>query len=61
MILTGENRSIRRKKCASTTLSTTDLAWNDQGSKPSLCGERPATDCLSDGTASKSNINVNYT
>jgi hypothetical protein len=35
------------KTCPSATLSTTNPTWTDLG----LCGERPATNCLSHGTA----------
>jgi hypothetical protein len=41
----------RRKPCPSATLSTTNLTWTDPGSNPGLCGERPATNRLSHGTA----------
>jgi hypothetical protein len=51
MKLTGENRSTRGKTCPSATLSTTTSTWLDPGSNPGLCGERPATNRLSHGTA----------
>jgi hypothetical protein len=51
MKMTGENRSTRRKTCPSATLSTTNLAWTDQGSNPGILGERPATNRLSHDTA----------
>jgi hypothetical protein len=51
MELTGENRSTRGKTCPSTTLSTTNLTWNDPGSNTSLRGDRPATNRLRHGTA----------
>jgi hypothetical protein len=46
-IMTRENRRTRRKTCPSTTLSTTNPTWIDQG----LGGKRPATNDLSNGTA----------
>jgi hypothetical protein len=52
MKLTWENRSTRGKTCPSATLSTTNPIWTDLGSKPVLRGDRPATNCLSRGTAS---------
>jgi hypothetical protein len=52
MKLTGENRSTRGKTCPSATLSTTVPTWTDPGSNLDLCGERPATNRLSHGTAS---------
>jgi hypothetical protein len=51
MKLTWENRSTRKKTCPSAILSTTNPIWTDQGSKPGLRGERPATNRLSHGTA----------
>jgi len=42
MTLTGENRSIWRETSGSYTLSTKIPTWNDEGSSPSLGGERPA-------------------
>jgi hypothetical protein len=50
MKLTGKPTT-RRKTCPSATLSTTNLTWTDPGSNPGLRGERPATNCLSHGTA----------
>jgi hypothetical protein len=50
MILTGETEELR-KTCPSATLSTTNPTWIDPGSNPGLCGERPATNRLSHGTA----------
>jgi hypothetical protein len=49
--VTGENQRTRRKACPSATLSTTNPTWIDLG----LCGERPAANDLSHGTA---NMNV---
>jgi hypothetical protein len=46
-----ENRRTRRKTCPSATLSTTNPTWTDLGVNPGLCGERPATNCLSHVTA----------
>jgi hypothetical protein len=51
MILTGDNRSVRRKTCPSATLSTTSLTWTELGSNLNLSGEKPATNRLSHGTA----------
>jgi hypothetical protein len=51
MILTGENRKTRRETCPSSTLSNTNLTWTDLGRKPGFCGEKPATNLLSYGTA----------
>jgi hypothetical protein len=45
-----EKPTTRRKTCTSATLSTTNLTWNDPGSNPGLCGERPVTNRLSHGT-----------
>jgi hypothetical protein len=50
MKLTAENRSTLGKTSA--TLSITNPTWTDTGSNPGLCGERPATNRLSHGTAS---------
>jgi hypothetical protein len=47
MILTGENRTTRRKTCPSATLSTTNPTWIDPGANPGLRGKRPATNHLS--------------
>jgi hypothetical protein len=52
MKLTGENRSTRGKAGPSATLSTTHPTWTKPGSNPDLRGERPATNRLSNGTAS---------
>jgi len=41
MILTGDNRSTRRKTCLSATLSATNLIWTGMKSYPSLRGDRP--------------------
>ena len=51
MKLKGQNRSTRGKTCPSATLSTIHSARTDPGSNPGLRGERPATNCLSHGTA----------
>ena len=42
---------IRRETCPHASLSTTNLAWTDLGSKMGLCGKRLATNCTSHGTA----------
>jgi hypothetical protein len=47
----GKTERTQRKTCPSAPLSTTDLTWIDFGTNPSLCGERPATNCLNHGTA----------
>jgi hypothetical protein len=51
MKLTGESRITRGKTCPSATLFTTNSTWTDPGSNPGLCGEMPATNRLSHGTA----------
>jgi hypothetical protein len=51
MILTEENRTTRKKTCLGATLSTTNPTWIDQGAKPGLRGQRPATKGLSHGSA----------
>jgi len=51
IIFIGDNRSSRRKACLSAALSTTVFAWSGLRSIPGLCGERPATNRLSHGTA----------
>jgi hypothetical protein len=53
MVLTGENRSTRRKTYPSAPLSTKNPKWTDPGSNPGLRGESPATNRLSHGTALK--------
>jgi hypothetical protein len=50
-MLTGENQRTQRKACPSATLSTTNPTRTDRGAKPVLCGEMPATNRLSHGTA----------
>jgi hypothetical protein len=47
----GKPKYSEKKTCLSATLSTTNTTWTDPGSKPGLCGERPATNRLSHGTA----------
>jgi hypothetical protein len=47
MILTGKNCKTIRKTCPSATLSIIYATWTDTD----LCGERPATNHLSYGTA----------
>jgi hypothetical protein len=51
MILTGDNRRIRRKTYPIATLPTTNPTWIDPGANPGLCGERPATNDLGHDTA----------
>jgi hypothetical protein len=41
MIVTGENRTTRRKTCRSATLSTTNPTYTELGSKPGHRAERP--------------------
>jgi hypothetical protein len=48
---TGENRRTLRKTCPSATLSTTNPIWTGPGANPGLRDEKPATNCLSHGTA----------
>jgi hypothetical protein len=50
-MVTGENRSIRRKTCPNATLSTTNSTWIGMELNPGLRGERPETNRLSHGTA----------
>jgi hypothetical protein len=59
--LIGENRSTRGKTCPSTTFSTTNPTWTDTESNPGLCGERPATNRLSHGTAYPRLLPVSFT
>jgi hypothetical protein len=49
--MTGENRRTRIKTCPSATLSTTNPTCIEPGANTGLCGERPATNDLSHGTA----------
>jgi hypothetical protein len=51
MIFIGENWRTRRKIHPSATLSTTNPTWTALGANPGLCGEKPATNRLSYGTA----------
>jgi hypothetical protein len=53
-ILTGENRTTRKKTCPSATLSTSNPTWIYPGANPGLRGERPATNNLIHGTACRS-------
>jgi hypothetical protein len=46
-----ENRRTRRKTCPSATFSTTNPTFTALGTNPVLCGEKPATNRLSYGTA----------
>jgi hypothetical protein len=41
----------RRRTCPSATFSTLNPTWTDPGMNSGLCGERPATNCLSHGMA----------
>jgi hypothetical protein len=50
-ILTGENRTIRRKTCSSATLSAASPTWTGLARNRGLRGETPATNCLCYGTA----------
>jgi methionyl-tRNA formyltransferase len=54
MKMTVENRSTRGKTCPIATLSTTNPTWTHPGLNPGLRGGRPATNCLSHGTAMNS-------
>ena len=47
MTLTGENRSTWRETSRNSSLPTKIPTWNDEGSSPSLGGERPANNRLS--------------
>jgi hypothetical protein len=51
MLLTRRNQRTRIKARPSATLSTTNRTWTDTGVNPGLRVERPATNCLSHGTA----------
>jgi hypothetical protein len=51
MILTRGNWRTRSKTCPSATWSTINLTLTGLGSNPSLRGQRPATNFLSQGTA----------
>jgi hypothetical protein len=53
MILTEENRRTEGKTCHSAILSTTNPAWADPRANPALRGERPATNHLSYGMATR--------
>jgi hypothetical protein len=46
----GETK-VLRENLPSANLSTTNPTWIDPGTNPGLRGERPATNCLSHGTA----------
>jgi hypothetical protein len=50
MILTGRNLSILRIFRPRSIQSPINVTQNDLGSNSELCGERPATDTLSDAT-----------
>jgi hypothetical protein len=52
-MLTAENQTAQRKTCLSVTLSTTNPTWTDLSTNPGLCGEKPATNHLSYGTANQ--------
>jgi hypothetical protein len=51
MILTGESWNNRTKTYSIASLSTINLTWNGLGLIPCLHVDRPATECLSHGTA----------
>jgi hypothetical protein len=51
-ILRRETGSSRRETCPGFTLSPTNLTWTGLGSKSNLCGERQATNCPNQDTAS---------
>jgi hypothetical protein len=51
MILTGENRSTRRRTCRSATSSTTNPMRTGVGLKPDIRDDMPVTNHLSHGTA----------
>jgi hypothetical protein len=40
----------RRGACPSATLTTINPTWTDEGANIGFCGERPANNCLSQGT-----------
>jgi len=49
MVVNGENRSTRRKPCASATLSTTNPTYTGLGLNMGLCIDRLASNHLSHG------------
>jgi hypothetical protein len=51
MILTREKQRTQRNTYVSTTFSTTNPTWTDQGLNIGLHGERPATNCFSHAMA----------
>ena len=51
MILTAEQGNTGRKICTSVTLFTTNPTWTGLGCNMGFCGDRPATDRLTYGTA----------
>jgi hypothetical protein len=51
--MTGENRKTRSKTCPSAILCVTNPTWTDLGGNPGFVGEKPATNHLSYGTASR--------
>lgn len=59
MILTGENRSTRKKTCPNFTLPTTDLIYAALGSNPGLGNDRTVTNRLSHGTNFKTEFHLN--
>ena len=59
-ILMGDKRSTRNKTSPSVTLSTTNPMRTGLGSNACLCGERPATNCLSHSTDRTQNIQMCY-
>jgi hypothetical protein len=50
IILTGEYQSTRRGNYPTVALFTSNPTETEMGSKPILHGEKPTTNCLSDGT-----------
>jgi hypothetical protein len=58
MVMTKENRSTWSETCPSATLFTTNPTRNDLGEKSDLRGERPATNCLSQGNLK--NVSIQY-
>lgn len=53
MIVRVLNQNTHRKVCVIATLSTTNSLLTDLGLSLYLCGERPAANCMREGTNSK--------
>ena len=60
MVLTGGNRSNRRKGCQSEFLFTKNTTWDGSGKNTGFRGRRPASNCLRYGIDLKVKFNLNY-